>query len=77
MKILHGRWVNDYEEPLSVFEIKHLLSLGEKVISLFGKDITYDRIDIVNSLSTDNKNENKEKIINHLLKNERLLNKLI
>jgi hypothetical protein len=75
MHIKNGKWVNDYEESLSSEEIKDVLSLGKKVVSLFGEDITYDRINIVNSLSK--KDERKEKILSCLLENEKMFNKLI
>ena len=75
MKILNGKWVNDNEESLSILEIQNVLSLGKKVVSLFGEDITYERINIVNSFSKNDKD--KERVINHLLENEKLFNKLI
>ncbi len=75
MKILNGKWVNDNEESLSTLEIQNVLSLGKKVVSLFGEDITYERINIVNSFSKNDKD--KERVINHLLENEKLFNKLI
>jgi len=75
MKILKGKWVNDNEESLSTLEIQNVLSLGKKVVSLFGEDITYERINIVNSFSKNDKD--KERVINHLLENEKLFNKLI
>jgi hypothetical protein len=74
MKILNGKWVNDKEDPLTVLEIKDVISLGKKVVSLFGDDITYERINIVNSFSKNDKD--KERVINHLLENEKLFNKI-
>lgn len=75
MKILNGKWVNDKEDPLTVLEIKDVISLGKKVVSLFGEDITYERINIVNSFSKNDKD--KERVINHLLENEKLFNKIV
>jgi hypothetical protein len=75
MKILKGKWVNDNEESLSTLEIQNVIFLGKKVVSLFGEDITYERINIVNSLCKNNKD--KERVINHLLENEKLFDKII
>jgi hypothetical protein len=75
MKIQDGKWVNDFGESLSKFEIEELLELGQRVKSVFGEDITYDRIEIINSLSSE-KNEKKETTLNYLLQNENLLNQI-
>lgn len=75
MKIQNGKWVNDFEESLSKFEMKELLELGQRVKSVFGEDITYDRIEIINSLSSE-KNEKKETILNYLLQNENVLKEI-
>jgi hypothetical protein len=74
MKIENGRWVNDQGDQLTDFEWEEFNTLGEKVSSLFGTDITYERINIVRVLSE--KNNNKEKVINKLLTNEELFSKL-
>lgn len=75
MKIQNGKWVNDFEESLSKFEMKELIELGQRVKSVFGEDITYDRIEIINSLSSE-KNEKKETILNYLLQNENVLKEI-
>ena len=75
MKILNGKWVNDNEESLSTLEIQNVIFIGKKVVSLFGEDITYERINIVNSFSKNDKD--KERVINHLLENEKLFDKII
>jgi len=75
MKIQNGKWVNDFGESLSKFEMEELLELGQRVKSVFGEDITYDRIEIINSLSSE-KNEKKETTLNYLLQNENVLNQI-
>jgi hypothetical protein len=74
MKIINGRWVNDYGDQLSVLEISQVKELGERVTSVFGDDITYERIEIINALSS--KDKTKENIIRLVFNNEELLTKL-
>lgn len=74
MKIEKGRWVNDMGDTLTVFESKEIVSVGNVINKIFGDDITYDRIEIVNSLFK--KNEKKEKLINLVLNDEQLFNKI-
>lgn len=74
MKIQNGRWVNDQGDKLTDIDWKEFNSLGDKITSLFGTDITYERINIVRVLSE--KNNNKEKVIDSLLNNEELFSKL-
>lgn len=74
MKIQNGRWVNDQDDKLTDIDWKEFKSLGDKITSLFGTDITYERINIVRVLSE--KNNNKEKVIDSLLNNEELFSKL-
>lgn len=75
MKIVNGKWVNNFGEPLSKFEIEELLELGKRVKSVFGEDVTYDRIEIINSLSSE-KNKKRETVLNYLLQNENVLNQI-
>jgi hypothetical protein len=66
MRIIDGKWVNDQGDPLSIFEAKEIKELGERVISLFGKNnITYNRINIVNSITK--LSEEKEELVNSVL----------
>lgn len=75
MKIVNGKWVNNFGEPLSKFEIEELLELGKRVKSVFGEDVTYDRIEIINSLSSE-KNKKRETVLNYLLQNENVLKQI-
>ena len=74
MKIQNGRWVNDHGDQLTDINWEEFKSLGDKISSLFGTDITYERINIVRVLSE--KNNDKEKVIDSLLNNEELFSKL-
>ena len=44
MKIQNGRWVNDQGDKLTDIDWKEFKSLGDKITSLFGTDITYEWI---------------------------------
>jgi len=74
MKIQNGRWVDDQGDQLTDINWEEFKSLGDKISSLFGTDITYERINIVRVLSE--KNNDKEKVIDSLLNNEELFSKL-
>jgi hypothetical protein len=74
MKIQNGRWVDDQGDQLTDINWEEFKSLGDKISSLFGTDITYERINIVNVLSK--KDNRKEKVIDSLLHNEELFSKL-
>ena len=51
MRIENGKWVNDHGDQLSVLEAKEIVSLGQRVSSVFGQDVTHERIEIINALS--------------------------
>jgi len=42
--------MKDEDTPIDNFNVTELLEIGEKVTSLYGRDITYERISLVNSL---------------------------
>ena len=76
MKVLNGKWVDQYDEPLE-YHVggKYIKTLGEGVISVFGDDeITTDRINIIRVLSE--KNQTTEKAVGSILNNQEILNKL-
>lgn len=74
MKIVNGRWVNDQGDPLSNFDGSRLIELGKSVTSIFGKDITYERINIVSNLFQ--RDQTKENILNNILSDDDLFKKL-
>lgn len=51
MKIVNGKWVDQYEDPIDERTCSQLTSLGMKLRVLYGKEITYDRIQIVTQLT--------------------------
>ena len=75
MQLLEGRWVDDNEEPLAYHLLgKEIKKLGGAVTAIFDEDISYERINIVKSLSK--KDNNTDKIINLVLSNNEILSKL-
>jgi hypothetical protein len=50
MRIINGRWVDDNHNPVDNFNVSELLEIGQKVKSLYGEKITYDRINLVSSI---------------------------
>ena len=51
MRISNGKWADCNGEPITVFNYNQLKQIGEKVQAVYGKDITYDRINVISSLS--------------------------
>jgi hypothetical protein len=74
MKIEKGKWVDQYGERIDNFNIAELVDIAEKVQSVYGEDITYDRISIISSIR--NLTRKQESDVAYLLEEEGLLNKL-
>jgi hypothetical protein len=75
MKIMNGKWVNEFDEPLNIFEAAEIKPLGRKVEAVFGEDnITHERVKIVSTLSK--LNDRCEKAINNILDDNELMSKL-
>jgi hypothetical protein len=51
MRIINGKWADCNGEPITVFNYDKLKQIGEKVQAVYGEDITYDRINVISSLS--------------------------
>jgi hypothetical protein len=74
MEIKNGKWVDKHENPIDYFNVNELIKISDHVKTLYGEDITYERIKIVgalNSLSSE-----QESIIANLLYNDSLISKL-
>ena len=50
MKIENGKWVDQYGDPVTVFNFNELKEISEKVEAVYGKDITYNRIELISSI---------------------------
>ena len=74
MQIVNGRWVDSESNPIDERSCSQLLELGKQVKSIYGKNITHDRIKLVSQLN--DLNNQDERILSRLI-NEGHLNKLV
>jgi hypothetical protein len=74
MKIHNGRWVDNDSNPIDERSCSQLLQLGQQVKSIYGKNITHDRIKLVSQLN--DLNNQDERILSRLI-DEGHLNKLV
>jgi hypothetical protein len=51
MQIVAGKWVDEKFNPIDELNYSQLKELGRKVKSLYGENISYNRIEFVNNLS--------------------------
>jgi hypothetical protein len=74
MKIINGKWQDVNEDPIDNFNVSELLEIGKNVKSLYGENITYDRISLISSIS---KLSNKEESsLAYLLEQNGMISKL-
>lgn len=71
MKILNGRWVDDNQDPIDNFNFNKFKELSTKVYSVYGKKITYDRIEVISSI--EELNEKQEVVLNQILVSNKIL----
>jgi len=50
MKIENGKWVDQYGDPVTVFNFNELKEISQKVKAVYGKNITYNRIELISSI---------------------------
>lgn len=74
MKIVNGRWVDDHNNPVNNFNVSELLEIGEKVKAVYGEKITYDRINLISSLT--NLTGREENDLAYILEQDGVLSKL-
>lgn len=65
MKVVNGKWQDQYGDPVNNFNVGKLMEIGEKVQAVYGEDITCSRIDLISSLN--NLSEKEENSLAHLL----------
>lgn len=74
MRIIDGKWRDQYGDQIDNFNVAELVDIGEKVEAIYGKEITYDRISLISSIK--HFTSKQEKDIVHVLNQEGLLSKL-
>ena len=65
MKIVNGRWVDNNGDPINELTSKKFVELGRKVSAVYGKNISYDKINIVNNLTSLSVNQHKS--LSHII----------
>ncbi len=74
MRIVNGRWVDNNEQPVDNFNVSELLEIGENVKKIYGKDITYSRIELVSAIKS--LSIEQENSLAYILNNSKLMSKL-
>jgi hypothetical protein len=74
MRIENGKWVDQYGDPVTVFNFNELKEIGEKVTALYGEDITYNRIELISSIKE--LSEQEESSLAYLLTSDVNISKL-
>ena len=52
MKIENGKWVDQYGDPVTVFNYNKIKEIGNDVVTIYGEDITYSRINLISTIKT-------------------------
>jgi hypothetical protein len=52
MRIIDGKWVDQYGEPVTVFNYNKIKEIASNVTNLYGEDITYSRINLISTIKT-------------------------
>jgi hypothetical protein len=52
MKIVNGKWQDDLGEPVTVFSYNKIKEIGNNLVSIYGEDITYSRINLISTIKT-------------------------
>jgi hypothetical protein len=52
MKIENGKWVDQHGDPVTVFSYDKMREIGNNLVSIYGEDITYSRINLISTIKT-------------------------
>jgi hypothetical protein len=74
MKIENGKWVDQYGDPITVFNFNELKDISEKVTAIYGENITYNRIELISSIK--DLTEKEESSLAYLLTQDVNISKL-
>ena len=50
MEIKNGKWVDQYGEPVTVFSYNKIKEIADNLVSIYGEDITYSRINLISTI---------------------------
>lgn len=68
MKVINGKWQDQYGEPVDHFNASELMEIGKKVKAVYGDNITSNRIDLISSITS--LSEKEENSLNYLLNSD-------
>lgn len=68
MKVVNGKWQDQYGEPIDHFNAPKLMEIGQKVKAVYGDNITSNRIDLISRLN--HLSEKEENGLNYLLNSD-------
>ena len=68
MKVINGKWQDQYGEPIDHFNAPKLMEIGQKVKAVYGDNITSNRIDLISRLN--HLSEKEENGLNYLLNSD-------
>ena len=68
MKVINGKWQDQYGEPVDHFNAPKLMEIGQKVKAVYGDNITSNRIDLISRLN--HLSEKEENGLNYLLNSD-------
>lgn len=68
MKVINGKWQDQYGEPIDHFNAPQLMEIGQKVKAVYGDNITSNRIDLISSITS--LSEKEENGLNYLLSSD-------
>lgn len=74
MKVVNGKWQDKNGNPINDFNVKEFIEIGRKVKSIYGEDITADRIDVISKLNS--LSEDDETCLSYILNNHVSISKL-
>lgn len=65
MKVVNGKWQDQYGEPIDNFNVSGLMEIGQKIEAVYGKEITSSRIELISSIV--NLSDREERSLAYLL----------
>ena len=74
MKIINGRWQDANGEPVTELNYSKLKKIGDNLSTLYGKDITYSRIDLLTTITS--LTSKQESDLAYVLSNDSAISKL-
>ena len=65
MRVVNGKWQDQYGEPVDHFNAPQLMEIGQKVKAVYGEEITSSRIELISSIV--NLSDREERSLAYLL----------